>query len=83
MRKATWMAVLLAVGTIGAACGDDDDGGDAAEPVATEAPAQTAATAPAGTEAPAPDDGLTAAVDLDAALDPNLECTATNDELDP
>ncbi len=84
MRKATWIAAVLALGLVGAACGDDDDATPEESPApAAEAGAGTTAAPGATTGTAAPDDGLTGAVDLDAVLNPNLECTAPNDALEP
>lgn len=47
-RPKAWLAVLIALSVVAAACGDDDDGAEA--PPVTEAPATT--EAPPATEAP-------------------------------
>jgi branched-chain amino acid transport system substrate-binding protein len=75
--------VVLALGVLCAACGDDDDDGAApAETAESAAPATTGGQT-AGTETAEPGDGLVGAIDLDAVLNPNLECTAPNDAIEP
>jgi branched-chain amino acid transport system substrate-binding protein len=55
-RTTRSVATIMAAGLIFAACGSDDDGGDADEPATTEAEAPAEEDAPAEEEAPAEED---------------------------
>ena len=73
MKKRFVPAALVALGLVTAACGSDDDGGDATTPAASEAPA---------TDAPAAEPPATADVPATAEVPSSADVPATDCVLD-